>query len=214
MMLTLEKFYTDYDNVAPTIFEPYNRFMHLGAQAIPKDVKKICDLGIGTGNLSAAILKYIPDVKIIGIDRYGPFAEKAESKVAGLSLHIRDIFDGPLPAADYFVSALTTHHFETPTRRDQLEMIARKGRGFVNFDIMLCDGLNLDGTIDLIVEYAWRTYPCKDTMCELRNAIKEHDNPMPFEEHIDLLRSIGMKVDVLGKENPFVVYHASWPTKN
>ncbi|MBX4211957.1 class I SAM-dependent methyltransferase [Candidatus Pacearchaeota archaeon] len=212
-MITREQFYTDYDRIVPTIFEPYNRFIEIAAKAIPNNVESVCDLGIGTGNLSAAIKKYLPRVKIIGVDKYESFAEKAKIKIPGLALHIRDIFDGGLPNADYLVSSLTTHHFDTQTRREKLKSIARSGLGFVNFDMMLCDDLDLEDTISLIVDFASRSYSDRETLEELGKSIRENDNPMTLDEQLELFDSIGMRVDVLAKENPFAVYHAYWPTR-
>jgi len=214
-MPTLEDFYADYENMVIKFCEPYYNFLSVAADAVPKDTQSICDLGIGTGNLSIKIQRRIPNVKIYGIDFQEHLTKIAKTKLKEAIIFNRDMFAVPFPKVDYMVSSLAIHHFDTYTRIQKLINIVKSARyGLINFDFMLFDGNTFDDVIQIVLSFSKKYFPDKESLEQIENEIRKDDNPMPLEEQKDLFESLGMKFKILAKQAPFVVYKASWPTKN
>lgn len=211
-MLTAKDFYTNYDTIIPLICRPYNKFLEIGSAAVPKDVRSICDLGIGTGNFSVAIRKLSPNIIIHGIDRNEDFLRIANNKIHGLKIYKRDLFESEFPKVGYIVSSLTTHHFDSKTRKDKLAKIASRANGFINFDMALFDTYNLDDAIEKIIWFAKHSYSGRE-LEEIARVTKESDNPMSLEEQRELFESMGLKFEVLVMDFPFAVYHTFWPNR-
>ena len=53
--------------MAPSFYNPTSDAVWLAA-FVPKDVKTVLDVGIGTGGASLCLLTHIPDAQITGID--------------------------------------------------------------------------------------------------------------------------------------------------
>lgn len=205
-MLTREKFYSHYDEIAPKIFDSYHKFLSIGAKAIPSNAESIYDLGIGTGNFSAAVKKRIPNLKVYGIDLQEDATKIAKSKIKDLEVYHGDIFSRPFPKVDYIISSLATHHFDNETRTKKLIQIANSSKGFVNFDVVLSRGQKLEDIINLVLSYAEKNFPDKNDLEQIRYEMTNHDNPMPLREHKKIFESLGMDFNILARKEPYMVY--------
>lgn len=208
------EFDANYDGVVDEFCRPYREFFKIGAEAIPKDVVSVCDLGIGSGNFSVEVVKRISGVEIYGIDLNGVALEKARVKMPKAHLYEREFFAEALPKTDYIISSLATHHFSDTERLARFEEIVRNGRGFVNFDMFLMDGNNLEDSIDLILEYVKKYRPDEKSLHDVAHEIRKNDNMALLDEQESLFKGIGMRFDVLAVDAPWAVYHAHWPIKN
>ncbi len=214
-MITREKLYETYDKLMPQICEPYEEFLSVVACAVPEDIEDVCDLGIGTGNLSLAIKKKLPNVKIYGIDKDKEMILRTKFKIPSATCYNRDFFAETLPNVDYFVSSLATHHFPTKTRDGKLTQIVRSAkRGFINFDIMLFNGNNFEDNIQLALSFAKNNFNDEEIIKQIELEMRAKDNYASLEGQKNLFESLDMKFSILAKKEPYVVYEASWPTRN
>jgi tRNA (cmo5U34)-methyltransferase len=116
----------------------------VGRAAAGGTVRRVLDLGAGTGETSRAVLQHHPAAQVVLFDENpGMLAaaidalddERIEQTVVGDLL-------GPLPAGpfDLIVSALAIHHLEGTTKRDlffRLRPLLRVGGRFVMADLVV-----------------------------------------------------------------------------
>jgi tRNA (cmo5U34)-methyltransferase len=121
-------------------------------------VRRVLDLGAGTGLLSAAVLARHPDVELVLVDGAREMLEQARERLSAQSTatvvaDLRDALpDGPFDAV---VSALAIHHLEDPDKRDLLVRVhdaLRPGGVFVNAEHVTGSSTWLAGTY----RSAWR----------------------------------------------------------
>jgi SAM-dependent methyltransferase len=203
-----EDFFNQYDSMMPKFCKPYLEFLKIGAEAVPESTKSVYDLGIGTGNFSQMVKNRIPDVKIYGIDLDEKQIEKASLKLKDSILYCQDIFSMPFPRTDCIISSLVTHHFDNDTRRKKLIDIAKNSKLFINFDMVLFPGYNLERTIERISEFTTINFLPEDAR-EIEKEMRQRDNPMPLEEKIELFESNGFSFKLLAEDLPYVVYAVS-----
>lgn len=204
-MTNKDEFYSNYDIIIPKVCPNYYLALNLGASAIPKNVKSVCDLGIGTGNFSFAVRERIPGVVIYGRDLQPELLEIAQSKLPDAILECKDAFSSPLPDAEYFISSLMFHHLDSDEREDKLVKIARAGRGLVNFDLALFEGKTKGDLLESSLDFARSSFGPED-LEKMATEISENDNPMELEEHRRIFESAGFKFGLLYKRFPHVVY--------
>jgi tRNA (cmo5U34)-methyltransferase len=101
-------------------------------------VRRVLDLGAGTGLLSAAVLERYPDAELVLLDGSSEMLSHAHERLPASSITTvtRDMRDElPEGPFDAVVSALAIHHLEHPDKRDLLAHIhraLRPGGVFVN----------------------------------------------------------------------------------
>ena len=204
-MTSNDEFYANYDIIIPKICPDYHLALNLGASAVPKDAKSICDLGIGTGNFSFAVKKQISGITIYGRDLQPKLLEIAQDKLPNAILEYKDAFASSLPDAEYFISSLMFHHLSTDEREDKLLKIARAGKGLVNFDLALFEGKTKKDLLETSLDFARNSLGPED-LEKMATEISENDNPMELEEHRRIFESAGFKFGLLYKKFPHVIY--------
>ena len=91
-------------------------------------VRRVLDLGAGTGLMSEAVLSRYPDAEVVLLDGAAEMLEHARERLAGarasfVVADLRDeLPDGPFDAV---VSALAIHHLEHDQNRDLLRRVVR-----------------------------------------------------------------------------------------
>ena len=206
------EFSKNYDEVIGKVCKPYHRFIKIAADAVPEDIASVCDIGIGTGNLSFAIQQRLPSLTVHGVDLNPSSLEKARQKFgvsSALRLYQQDAFNVNLPTADYYVSSLTFHHLEAEEQKRKLLEIAQKAQGFIHLDLMLSNGRNTQDVTQEVLSYARRHFPEAENLRRIRDEIMEKDRPLPIKEHAALFLSHGLKFTLLAHEFPFAVYHVT-----
>lgn len=130
-----------YDDQRRRIVPCFEQFYGTAA-ALPglreRPVRRVLDLGAGTGLMSEAVLSRYPDAEVVLLDGAAEMLEHARERLAGarasfLVADLRDeLPDGPFDAV---VSALAIHHLEHDENRDLLRRVVqvlRPGGAYVN----------------------------------------------------------------------------------
>jgi SAM-dependent methyltransferase len=109
---------------------------------VPKDVRRVLDLGTGDGRLLARLSVERPEIEGVGLEISEPMKRAAEERFAGDSrfeLVTHDL-DDPLPdlgTFDAVVSSFVIHHLEDERKRsllDEVFEILEPGGMFANFE--------------------------------------------------------------------------------
>jgi tRNA (cmo5U34)-methyltransferase len=106
----------------------------------PGPVRRVLDLGAGTGILSAYVAKRHPGVELVLLDAVASMLAQAQQLLAGreIAVAVADLRD-PLPEGpfDAVVSALAIHHLDDDAKQDldaRVCEVLRPGSVFVNAD--------------------------------------------------------------------------------
>lgn len=204
-----KEFYSNYDETIGKVCRPYWQFLKIGASVVPKDIGSLCEIGIGTGNFSAAVQRINPHVNVTGIDLNPDFMEIAKSKIKGLTPIYADAFNLDLPTADFYISSLTLHHLIPPLQKKKLlDILEHARRGFVNFDLYLPEDRKQERILEEVVRFAEINFP-KEAIPKIREKITENDHPITLREHEENFANKGYKFKVLENDFPFVVYQVT-----
>ena len=132
----------DYDALRRRLVPDYDGFYGAVVEALERgvagEVRRVLDLGAGTGLLSAEIAAALPGVEIALLDASEPMLALAQERLGGAvsAVHVADM-SGALPEGpfDAVVSALAIHHLEHADKRALMARIhraLRPGGVFVN----------------------------------------------------------------------------------
>jgi tRNA (cmo5U34)-methyltransferase len=118
------------------------------------DVRRILDLGVGTGETARRVLAVHPHATLVGIDESADMLAAADLPDADLRVaRLEDpLPDGPF---DLVVSALAVHHLDAGDKRDLFGRVARvlrPGGRFVLADVVVPD-LAEDATTPLTPDF-------------------------------------------------------------
>jgi tRNA (cmo5U34)-methyltransferase len=108
------------------------------------NVRRILDLGAGTGETSRAVLQHHPTATLVLLDENPGMLAAATSTLGGERIEQTVVADllGPLPHGpfDLIVSALAIHHLVGAAKRDlffQIRPLLRPGGRFVMADLVV-----------------------------------------------------------------------------
>ena len=131
----------EYDALRRRLVPDYEGFYGAVVEALKRlggDVRRVLDLGAGTGLLSAEVAAAIPGVAIELLDASDSMLTLARERLgdAARAVHVADM-SAPLPAGpfDAVVSALAIHHLEHAEKRALMERVhgaLRPGGVFAN----------------------------------------------------------------------------------
>jgi len=104
-------------------------------------VRRVLDLGTGTGETARRVLARHPDAAIVGVDASEAMLSRARDVLPDADLRVARLED-PLPAGpfDLAVSALAVHHLRGPAKAELFNRIAdvlRPGGRFVLADVVV-----------------------------------------------------------------------------
>jgi len=116
---------------------------HLAEAARGIDADAILELGVGTGETTAAVLAVHPAAGLTGIDEGEPMLAVARDRFPAADLRVQRLED-PLPEGTYdlVVSALTVHHLDAAGKADLFRRVRerlRPGGRFVLADVVVPD---------------------------------------------------------------------------
>jgi len=178
---------------------------------------RVLDLGAGTGLLSAAILRELPEAQVVLVDRSDLMLTQARSRFAsqdGVTVQTGDLTD-PLPEGqfDAVVSGLAIHHLSHTGKRDLFRRIRealRPGGVFVNVEQVQGPLPHLESLYDSQHElHVIREQAPADEWTAGRERIK-FDVCIDLETQLQWLRDAGFRsVDCLAKDFRFATY-AGW----
>jgi tRNA (cmo5U34)-methyltransferase len=107
-------------------------------------VRRMLDLGVGTGETARRILAEHPGAEVVGVDRSEPMLAAARGTLGATAHLVRGDLADPLPEGpfDLVTAAFAVHHLEGPAKRGLFgriaDVLAPNGR-FVMADVVVAD---------------------------------------------------------------------------
>jgi tRNA (cmo5U34)-methyltransferase len=119
------------------------------------ELRRVLELGTGTGETALRILASHPDASWTGIDSSEAMLVRARERLPGADLHVARL-EEPLPAGpfDLVVSALAVHHLDADGKRDLFARIGQVTDAFVLGDLVVPERpedatMEIDGVYDI-----------------------------------------------------------------
>lgn len=203
----------EYDTRIRTFIPDYEEMLLAAASVVPANARKIVDLGIGTGALSACCLRNARRARIFGIDADARMMDAAVRRLHGRAeLMCGNFIRADLPTCEAVVASFALHHVRTRAAKEKLyrriRRVLRPGGMLVNVD---CQPAR-DRTLARQQMDAWRSHLMKSysrmkAIEFLREWAKE-DVYIPLEDEIELMKRGGFVVEVVWRRGAFAVLAA------
>jgi tRNA (cmo5U34)-methyltransferase len=179
-------------------------------------VRRVLDLGAGTGLLSAAVLARYTDAELVLVDGSAEMLDQARERlrVGSATTIVADLRealpDGPFDAV---VSALAIHHLEDPDKRDLLARVhdaLRPGGVFVNAEHVTGPRPWLAGAYRSMWHDACRAAGASEDEVAGAEARMQTDRCVAVATQLEWMRAVGMHdCDCFFKQLHFAVL-AGW----
>ena len=201
---------TEYDSRIRTFIPDYEEMLDVGASAIPSRARVVIDLGIGTGALSARCLKVAPAARVVGLDLDPAILTLAARRLGErASFAAGSFLRAPLPSGDAIVGSFALHHVRTRAAKASLyrrvRAALRPGGVFVSVD---CQPAT-DAGVRRAQFDAWQAHLRRTYRAGRARAIfaawSHEDVYVPLDAEIALLRSAGLRVELLWRKGAFAV---------
>jgi tRNA (cmo5U34)-methyltransferase len=113
---------SDYEALRRRLVPSFDAFYGTAVRALAlagRELRRVLDLGAGTGMLSRAVLQANPDSELVLLDGSAAMLEQARRSLGDRASYVLGDFGGELPAGpwDGVVSALAIHHLEDAGKR-------------------------------------------------------------------------------------------------
>ncbi len=142
----MAQFHFDPDSYVELMAEAVSDYARLQDEAAAAtvelaSVRRVLDLGMGTGETARRVLARHPDAAIVGVDASEAMLSRARDVLPDADLRVARLED-PFPAGpfDLAVSALAVHHLRGPAKAELFNRIAealRPGGRFVLADVVV-----------------------------------------------------------------------------
>jgi tRNA (cmo5U34)-methyltransferase len=162
-------------------------------------VRRVLDLGAGTGLLSAAVLARHPDVELVLLDGAGEMLDRARGRLpAGSITTVVGDLRAELPRGpfDAVVSALAVHHLEDADKRElfaRVHDLLAPGGVFVNAEQVLAPTPWLQEREREMWRAACRALGAGETEIAAAEARMVHDRCSEAPIQLDWLRAAGFQ---------------------
>jgi SAM-dependent methyltransferase len=204
----------DYDTRIRTFIPDYEEMLDVAAAAIPARTRRIVDLGIGTGALSARCLASAPGARVAGIDLDPDILALAARRLRDRATFATGSFlRAPLPPCDAAVASFALHHVRTRGAKAALyrriHAALRPGGLLVIVD---CQPARVPA-VRRAQREAWlahlrRAYSPARAAAVLASWADE-DVYVPLDAELALLERSGFRVEVLWRRGAFAVLRAA-----
>lgn len=127
------------------------------------ELRRVLELGTGTGETALRILAKHPAAAWVGIDASGTMLDRARERLPAADLR-RQRLEDPLPAGpfDLVVSVLAIHHLEADAKRALFTRVAQLSNTFVTGDVVVPERPE-----DAVIEIDWE-YDVPSSVAEQR----------------------------------------------
>ena len=208
----------DYDALRRRLVPPYDAFYGTVADVLAlsaRPLRRVLDVGAGTGLLSEAVAAASPGVRIELLDASEPMLARARARLgpAAAAVHVADM-TAPLPQGpfDAVVSALAIHHLDDPGKRDLFARVHETlapGGAFVNAEQVAGSSELLDRSYRSIWERDCRALGASEGELAAARERMRHDRCADVESQLRWLRSAGFQsADCVFKSWRFAVIAA------
>ncbi len=210
----------DYDDRIRKLIPLYDELISEVARALAhsaRRVRRIVDLGVGTGALAAACLARVPDARVWGIDADPAMMQVARKRLgrrlARVTLVEGSFLESPLPACDAIVASYALHHIRTLRQKQAFYRrcfaALRPGGVLVNGDCAPAStpqGFAQD--LDVWFTHLGRTFGGRAGAKRVYESWADEDGYVPLAGELRLLERAGFDTDVPWRRSPFAVIAA------
>jgi ubiquinone/menaquinone biosynthesis C-methylase UbiE len=206
-----------YDVRIRSLIPLYDELIAEAARALDhaaRPVRRIVDLGVGTGALASACLAVVPRARVWGIDADAAMLEIARVRLTRVAHRVTltagSFLDVALPPCDAVVASYSLHHIRDRRRKQafyrRCVRAVAPGGVFVTGD---CAPASTAGGIarDLGVWYTHlaRTFGSRRHARRVYESWAEEDVYVPLADEVRMLARAGFVVDVPWRRSPFAV---------
>ena len=129
--------------------------------AIPREPRRVLELGVGTGETTRRLLERYPRAEVTGLDSQPEMVFKARE--LGIEVRLARMED-PLPDGpwDLVISVLSIHHLTGERKRDLFRRVREQSRALVMGDVVIAErqvapleeGVDLPSRADDLVRWS------------------------------------------------------------
>jgi ubiquinone/menaquinone biosynthesis C-methylase UbiE len=205
---------TEYDSRIRTFIPHYEQMLDVAAAAIPPQARTIVELGVGTGALSFRCLKVAPAARAIGIDVDPEILALARRRLGeratfGTGSFLRT----PISRCDALVASFALHHVRTRAAKKglyrRIGAALRPGGVFLNVDCQPAHDVPVRrAQFDEWLAHLRRSYTAAQARA-IFTSWSHEDVYVPLDDEIALMRSAGLRVELLWRRGAFAVIRAA-----
>lgn len=187
-----------------------------------RPIRRIVDLGVGTGALARACLEVAPAARVWGIDADPAMMQVARARLGGqlakATLVEGSFLDAVLPACDAIVASYALHHIRA--RRAKQRFYRRC------FDTIRAGGVLVSGDcfpastpqgfardLDVWFDHLGRSFGGRAKGRRVYESWATEDVYVPLADEVRMLERAGFAVDVPWRRSPFAVIVGVKPTR-
>jgi tRNA (cmo5U34)-methyltransferase len=213
----------DYDDRIRRLIPLYDELIPEVARALAhstRRIRRIVDLGVGTGALAQACLAKVPEARVWGIDADAAMMQVARKRLGRrrgrahlmtrVTLVEGSFLDVPLPACDAIVASYALHHIKTLRQKQAFYRrcfeALRPGGVLVNGDCAPAStpqGFAQD--LNVWFTHLARTFGGRARAKRVYESWADEDVYVPLADELTLLRRAGFHTDVPWRRSPFAV---------
>jgi SAM-dependent methyltransferase len=204
----------EYDSRIRTFIPHYEEMLDVAAAAIPPRARTIVELGIGTGALSSRCLKIAPAARTVGIDVDPEILVLARRRLGDRATFSTGSFlRAPLSPCDALVASFALHHVRTRAAKRglyrRISAALRPGGVFLGVDCQPAhDAQVRRAQFDEWLAHLRRAYTAPRAKA-IFTSWSHEDVYVPLDDEIELMRSAGLRVELLWRRGAFAVIRAA-----
>lgn len=207
----------DYDACIRQLIPLYDELIPEVGRALAhaaRPIRRIVDLGVGTGALAQACLMAVPGARVWGIDADTAMMQVARRRLgrrmARVTLVEGSFLDVALPACDAIVASYALHHIRTLRQKQafyrRCHAALRPGGVLINGDCAPAStpqGFAQD--LDVWFTHLARTFGGRAGAKRVYDSWADEDVYVPLATELRLLQRAGFDTDVPWRKSPFAV---------
>ena len=206
-----------YDRRIRGLIPAYEELIHEAARALVmagRPIRRIVDLGIGTGALAGACLEVAPHARVWGLDVDASMTAVARKRLGRLASRVTithaSFLETPLPPCDAIVASYSLHHISA--RRAKATFYARCYRALRAGGVLVTGDCFPPSSaaawrrdVDDWITHLARTFGTRAKARREFESWQDEDTYVPLADEVRMLSGAGFRVDVAWRRSPFAV---------
>ena len=187
-----------------------------------RPIRRIVDLGVGTGALAGACLAEVPRSRVWGIDADAAMMEVARKRlgrrITRVTLVEGSFLDAAIPACDAIVASYALHHIRS--LRQKQAFYRRCYRALAPGGVLVSGDCNPASTpqgfaedLNVWFTHLGRTFGGRAGAKRVYESWADEDVYVPLATELRLLERAGFETDVPWRKSPFAVIAAYKTTR-